>query len=260
MTGPVVGAARGRYPLGALTDTRPPTVRAERSTRKAGHRKKPSPALIVIPLVLVAAAALVFVLTRGDGGAIPFVGDDGPGEAPPFDFQIRKVRALATSEQADEAALTDEAEAIERELTPVVDELFTNAFLDPANWAEGEYAEVLDRFGEDARPTAEASIETLTLGTTAGEVYDEVAPDRSVLDYKVLFDPDGEVGQVVVTVRFSALGTRADGGYTAIVSDAELFFDDPGDWLISAFDVERADGEAQPPSPPASGSPSASGS
>ena len=246
---------------GALTDTRPPTAQADRSTRKAGHRKKSSPALILIPLVLVVAAVVLFVvLTRDGGGGIPFVSDDGPSEAPPFDFQVRKVRALATSEKADEAKLTGEAEAIGRELTPVVDDLFTNAFLDPANWTSGDYAEVLETFNDEARPTAEGSIETLTLGTDAGDVYDEVAPDRSVLDYKVLFDPDGEVSQVVVRVKFSALGTRADGGYTEIVSDAELFFDDPANWLVSAFDVTRADREAQPPTPQASASPSASGS
>ena len=262
MTGPVVGVAHGRYPLGALTDTGPPTVQSDRSTRRSGHRKKRSPAVVIVPLVLVAAVVVVVVvvLTRDGGGGIPFVGDDGPAEAPPFDFQVRKVRALPTSEKADEGNLTGEAKAIERELTPVVDDLFTNAFLDPANWTEGDYAEVLEVFNTDARPTAEGSLETLTLGTDAGDVYEEVAPDRSVLDYKVLFDPDGEVSQVVVRVKFSALGTRADGGYTTLVSDAELFFDDPGTWLISAFDVTRADREAQPPSPQASGSPSASGS
>ena len=260
MTGPVVGPAHGRYPLGALTDTRPPTVQAD-PTRRSGHRKKRSPAVFVIPVVVVAAAVvlLVVMLTRGEDGGIPFVGDNGPGDAPAFDFQVRKVRAFATSEKADEAALTQQAEAVERELTPVVDELFTNAFLDPANWTEGDYAEVLERFSDDARPAAEANIETLTLGAGAGDVYDEVAPDRSVLDYKVLFDPDGEVGQVVVTVKFSALGTRSDGGYTMIVSEGGLFFDDPGSWLVTAFDVARADHEAQPPAPPPSGSPSASG-
>ncbi|HEU4356249.1 MAG TPA: hypothetical protein VFT27_11735 [Actinomycetota bacterium] len=244
-----------------MTDTRPPTVQADRSSRRAGHRKKSSPALILIPLVLVVAAIVLFVaLTRDGGGGIPFVGDDTPAEAPPFDFEVRKVRALPTSEKADEGKLASEAKAVEHELTPIVDDLFTNAFLDPANWTAGDYGEVIDAFGDQARPTAEGSIETLTLGTDAGEVFDEVAPDRSALDYKVLFDPDGKVSQVVVTVRFSALGTRADGGYTAIVSDAELFFDDPETWLISAFDVTRADQEAQPPSPSASASPSASGS
>jgi hypothetical protein len=245
-----------------LTDTRPPTVQADRSTRKAGRRKKASPALLVIPLVLVVAAVVLFLVLRGDDGGIPFVGDDGPTEAPPFDFEILRVRPVATSEGADEAALADEAAAIERELTPVVDELYTNAFLDPANWRDGDYAEVLERFGDGARPTAEGSIETLTLGANAGDVYDEVAPDRGTLSYKVLFDGEGAVNQVVVEVRFTALGTRADGGYTQVVSEGTYFFDDPGTWLVSAFDVTRADREAQPPSPATSGSgsPSASAS
>lgn len=241
-----------------MTDTRPPPVQAERSTRKAGHRKKASPALIVVPLLLVlAAVVLFFVLFRGEGGGIPFVGGGGDSEAPPFDFDVGKVRAVATTEDANASALSKRAASIEKEVTPIVDDLYTNAFLDPANWNDGDYAEVFERFTESARPAAEANVETLTLGANAGDVYDDVAPGEGKLEYKVLFDQGGEVSQVVVTVEFSALGTRADGGFTEIVSQGQLFFDDPGSWLVSAFDVERADREGTPPSPTAtSGTPS----
>ena len=49
--------------------------------------------------------------------------------------------------------------------------------------------------------TAAESVETLTLGATAGDVFATVDPGKSKLSYQVLFDPDG-AGTAVVTVVF----------------------------------------------------------
>lgn len=251
----------GRYPLDALTDSRPrPPVRANRSAGNGGHRKKTSVALIVVPLVLViVAGGLVFLLTRGDG-KIPFI--DGGDETPPvtpIEFKIRKTRAVATNEAADVDALAQQAAGIGQELTPMLNDLFTSAFLDPENWKEGDYTEVWDAFADDARASAEQSIETLTLGAAAGEVYDQIEPTKGSLEFDVLFDRDDVPTSVVVKFRFYALGTRSDDTYTAIVSHGQLFLDDAGSWLISAFDVKRADRATESPAPPAPG-PSASAS
>jgi hypothetical protein len=243
-----------------LTDSgSPPPVQANRSTRNAQRRKKTSPALIAIPLVLVLAAVGLFVvLTRGDGPGIPFIdgGDDTPPVVP-VEFKIRKTRAVATSENADVDALAQQAATVGQDLTPMLNELFTNAFIDPENWDGGDYAEVWEAFTESARPTAEQSVETLTLGATAGEVYRYVEPTKGSLEVDVLFDQEGVATQVVVKFRFYALGTRSDGTYTAIVSHGQLFLDDSGSWQISAFDVKREDRETQSPAPPTPG-PSAS--
>lgn len=207
--------------------------------------------LIVIPLVLVlGAVALFLVLSRGDGG-LPIIGGDGDSnEVPPFDFQVRKVRAIATSEDADVEALGQQATALADELAPVLDDLFTAAYLDPENWREGDYEEVWATFSDGARSTAEENAETLTLGASAGDLYESVAPKKGVLDVEVLFDADGQPTSVVANFQFSAIGARTDETYTAVVSDGQFIFGEPGDWTITAFNVTRDDRKARPPASP----------
>jgi hypothetical protein len=241
--------ALARYPLDALSDTRPkpPT----RSAGNGGHRKRTSPALIVVPLVLVlVAGGLVFFLTRGDGG-IPFI-DNGPDAPPvkPVEFKVRKARAVATSETADMEALGQQAESLGQELTPTLNDLFTNAFIDPDNWKGGDYTQVWDAFTDGARASAEQDVETLTAGATAGDVYDWIEPTKGSLEFDVLFDQDDAPTSVVVKFRFYALGSRSDGTYTAIVSHGQLFLSDTGSWQVSAFDVKREDRATESPAPP----------
>ena len=147
-----------------------------------------------------------------------------------------------------------------RRSRPTIDDLFTNGYLDPSNWRDGDYEEVFATFAPDAVATAEESVETLTLGATAGDVFATVDPGKSKLSYQVLFDPDGAVETAVVTVVFRATAERKDGTYLAIVSEGEFFLrqidgQEEG-WTITAFDVKRDDHETQPPSPSASTSPS----
>jgi len=145
-------------------------------------------------------------------------------------------------------------------ITPAIDDLYTNAFLDPSNWRHDDYDEVFETFAPDAAATAEQSVETLTLGATAGDVFQTVEPGKSKLSYQVLFDPDGAPETAVVTVIFRATAERKDGTYLAIVSEGEFFLrqvDGQEGWKITAFDVTRDDHETQPPSPSASASPSA---
>jgi len=149
-----------------------------------------------------------------------------------------------------------EAEDVAQEITPTIDDLFTNGYLDPTNWRDGDYEEVFATFAPDAVATAEEGVETLTLGATAGDVFATVEPGKSKLSYQVLFDPDGAVETAVVTVVFRATAERKDGTYLAIVSEGEFFLRQIDGWTITAFDVKRDDHETQPPSPSASTSPS----
>jgi hypothetical protein len=200
-------------------------------------------------VLVLAGVGLFLVLGRGGGGGLPILGGGRSDEVPAFDFVVRKTRAVPTAEGADAKPLAEDAEALAREITPILDDLFTTAFLDPGAWGDGDYGAVWERFTADARPTAEQSVETLTLGASAGDVYERVTPKRGVLDYEVLFDPDGAPASVVATFSFSALGARTDGTYTAIVSTGQLFLAGPGDWKITAFDVRRDDRRARPPAP-----------
>ncbi|MGA9160628.1 MAG: hypothetical protein WB297_07160 [Actinomycetota bacterium] len=224
-----------------------------RVQRGADKKRRAPLALLVVPVVLVAIGVGIFLMLRG--GDVPIIGGSD-GVTPPFDFIVAPAAGVATVSDADKTALAASADQVAREITPTIDDLFTNAYLDPSNWKHDDYEEVFATFAPDAVGTAEQSVETLTLGANAGDVFDTVDPGKSKLDYEVLFDPDGNPDTAVVTVIFRATGERKDGTYLAIVSEGEFFLRQIDGWKITAFDVTRDDHEAQPPSPSASASPS----
>jgi hypothetical protein len=217
-----------------------------------------------VPIVLVVAAAVLILALGGNGGGgilSTITGGGADGTVPPFEFRLGKTTAVATAQDADEDALRTEARTLAQEMGPVLDELYTNAYLDPSNWRDGDYEEVFALFADDAVASAREGVETLTLGASAGDVYERVTPKDGSLRFNVLFDQEGNPDTVVVQVSFSALGERQDGTYTAIVSTGQLFLKDDGGWKVTAFDLSRTDHETEPPpSPVASGSASASAS
>jgi hypothetical protein len=232
-------------------------VTPNRAQRGANKKRRLPLALLIVPVVLV-AIGVAFLLARG--GAAPIIGG-GDEPAPPFDFIVKPATAIPTAPDADEAALSASADEVAQEITPMIDDLYTNAYLDPSNWRHDDYEEVFTAFAPDAAATAEQSVETLTLGATAGDVFDTVDPGKSKLTYQVLFDPDGAPESAVVSVIFRATAERKNGTFLAIVSEGEFFLrqvDGQGEgWTITAFDVTRDDHEKEPPSPSASVSPSA---
>ncbi len=223
--------------------------------RAAEKKRRGSFALLIVPIVLVAVGVGIFLMLRG--GDVPIIGGDEE-VTPPFDFIVKGATAVATVSDSDKTALAASADQVAQEITPTIDDLFTNAYLDPSNWKDGDYEEVFATFAPDAVGTAEGSVETLTLGADAGDVFDTVDPGKgkSTLRYEVLFDPDGNPETAVVTVIFRATGERKDGTYLAIESEGEFFLRQIDGWKITAFDVTRDDHETQPPSPSASVSPS----
>ena len=226
-----------------------------RAQRGANKKRRLPLALLIVPVVLVAIGVAILLALRGGGGPIIGGGDE---PAPPFDFIVKPATAIPTAPDADEAALSASADEVAQEITPMIDDLYTNAYLDPSNWRHDDYEEVFTAFAPDAAATAEQSVETLTLGATAGDVFDTVDPGgKSKLTYQVLFDPDGAPESAVVSVIFRATAERKNGTYLAIVSEGEFFLRQVDGWTITAFDVTRDDHEKEPPSPSASVSPSA---
>jgi hypothetical protein len=226
--------------------------------RGASKKRRVPLALLIVPVVLVAIGVAILLALRGGDGAIIGGGDE---PAPPFDFIVKPATPIPTAPDADKAAkaaLSANADEVAQEITPMIDDLYTNAFLDPSNWRHDDYEEVFAAFGPDAAATAEQSLETLTLGATAGDVFDTVDPGKSKLSYQVLFDPHGEPNTAVVSVIFRATAERKNGTYLAIVSEGEFFLGQIDGWTITAFDVTRDDHETHPPSPSASTSTSAS--
>jgi hypothetical protein len=234
-------------------------VTPNRVQRGANKKRHVPLALLIVPVVLVAIGVAILLALRGGGGPIIGGGDE---PAPPFDFIVKPAAAIPTAPDADETALSASADGVAQEITPMIDDLYTNAYLDPSNWRHDDYEEVFTAFAPHAAATAEQSVETLTLGATAGNVFDTVEPGKSKLSYQVLIDPDGEPETAVVSVIFRATAERKNGTYLAIVSEGEFFLgqiDGQGDeWKITAFDVTRDDHETHPPSPSASASASPS--
>ncbi len=234
-------------------------MQANRIERASKKKRRTPIALFVIPVALV-AIIVVLILVLSGGGAIPIVGggNDQDDSVPAFDFNVKKALAVATVAEADTAALSASAEQVGNEITPAIDDLFTNAFLDPTNWREGDYEEVFGAFSPEAQPAAQQNVETLTLGAAAGDVFEDVEPDKGTLAFDVLFDPEANPNTAVVTFHFVALGERTDGTFVKLVSDGQFFLKDLEGWKITAFDVTRSDREAKPPSPSPSASASAS--
>ena len=253
-----------RYPSRALTEgsqppKTPPAVAATRSQRNA-RRRRTTPLLLAIPLLLVASAVGLFLFTRGGEASIPipFIGSE-PEPVPPFDFPAPQVGIEATSEKTDVESLRATAEEAAAGAVPVIDQLYTEGFLDPNNWKDGEYDEVWELFDTSALPSAESSVETLTLGVGAGDVYQSVQPEKGKMKVRVLFDENGEVVSMVALVSFEAFAAGKDGTYTNVVSEGQFFLRDTGDgWKIYSFDAKRLDSEAAPPKPAPSASASAS--
>lgn len=220
---------------------------------RASKKKRRTPILlIVVPIVLVAAALVILLL---QGGEVPILGGEEK-PVPAFDFTVKRSVAVATAADGDVQALAPEAEAVGTEITPTIDDLYTNAFIDPSNWESGDYEEAFAAFTPDAAAAAEQNLDSLTLGATAGDDFESVDPGKGVLSYEVLFDLDGNPDTAVVSVRFTALGERTDGTFVQIVSEGQYFLRDLDGWQITAFDVTRSDEETEPPSPSVSASPS----
>jgi hypothetical protein len=149
-----------------------PPVTADRAERRSSTRKRRVPLVLVLAPVVIAIVGVVLILVLGGGSAgLPGIigGNDDSDEVPPFEFRTGKTGVVATVPDADVDALKAAAAPATAAVTPVIDELYTNAFLDPTNWREGDYEEILALFSDEAAPAASENLETLTLGAGAGE-------------------------------------------------------------------------------------------
>lgn len=245
--------------LASRTATPPPVNRTKRAEQR---RKRRTPlALIIIPIVLIVGAGVMVLFLTGNADKLPGPLGGGAEPVPEFSFKLAKVQVVGTAEDADNAALKPDAETAAADVAPVLDQFFTDAFLDPNMWKDGNYEDALALFSDAALPSAQTGgLETLTLGANAGDVYDSVLPDRGSIRYDVLFDKDGAPFDVAAHVKFYATAKRQDATYVGIVSHGVLFLQDTGDgWRITAYDMKRNDHETEAPSAtPTSGASSSS--
>jgi hypothetical protein len=220
-------------------------------------RQRRSPALWIVPAVLVAVGLVLFLVVnaRGGGGGVP-----GSSQATPsFAFAVTKVVAVpVTPKKAQE--LEGEAKPVADQVTTTMNSLFTEAFLDPSNWRSGTYDQVWPLFDGGSQAAAEQDGGALTLGTTASDRFKTVDQPTGKVTVKVLMDRDNKAASAVAIVRFQALAAGKDGTTTMIVSTGQFFLHPAADgWRVYAFNVTRDD-HSVAPSPGPSSTPSAEAS
>ena len=209
--------------------------------------------------MLALVGAVVFSLSGGGDGPLGgIVGDDTP-ETPEFAFETDKPKAVETSTEPDHKQAVAAAQAPAEAVTQRIEDLYTAAFLDPGNWMEGDYEDVIDFFAGGASDAAEEQLDVLTAGPGATDAFDTIRPMPSTLKVHVLLDPEGLPRAVEGSARFVARGTGA-AVQVMLVSKGQFVFEkSDGEWMVVSFSVQRNDEEREPKSD-ASSSPGASGS
>lgn len=210
----------------------------------------------IVAAALVALGLVLFLVLR-DGGGVPGVLGGGEDDTiPAFDFRVARTVPVSVA-QSDAKQLAGAAEAVSVPVTDTMTLLYTEAFLDPANWRDGSYEEVWPLFDGGSQAAAQEDGDTLTLGTTAGDRFEKVDRPRGKITVKVLLDEADEPVTAVAIVTFQALATGKDGTDTMIVSIGQYFLrETPEGWLVYSFSVSRDD-QANVPKPGPSPTPTA---
>jgi hypothetical protein len=238
----------------------------------ASTSPRKTPFLVVGGLAVIAAAvALVVVLSGGSDGPLAGIGGNDEPQVPSFEFDAADPAAISTSFagnpeapppskaqlQAAEKKATIAAQPAAAAATAALDDFYTRAFLDPANWQEGVYDSAFEGFSSQARAEAEAEIDVLTAGTGTSDLT-SITPLPSTVRTKVLLDPDGVPTSVIGIVKFRAKG-KGEAGTHIFDSRGQFFFEKTGgQWTVVGYSVSRKD-KVQEPKPTTS-APSASAS
>ena len=200
----------------------------------------------IVAVVVIAVGA--FLLTRGDGiDILPFT-EDGP-ETPDLAFAKVKVTADPTT---DTAAKDIDVTGVGDQVEDLVTGFYQQVWIDPDVWEGGDYADAFDEVMTGNAPAeAEANLESLTLGEAAGDTYEFITPEKSLLTIFVLTDDKDKPVQVIAQVDFTALAEHTDGTYTDIEQTASYFLSaEDDDWRIISFDASRREVEGEPPASP----------
>jgi hypothetical protein len=208
--------------------------------------------LIGAGLVAVLAIGAIALLLQDEGSVrttppiTPSEGSVTPSGVPPFRFDKSTSELVRTSREPiirrHRKAIVKTATAVRSILT----DLYTEAFLDPANWEQGEYDAAFRDFAGGARKQAEAHPGLLTAGPRAGERYDSILPGSSRIATQILLDRTGSPTLVVSIVRFTASAVGAEP--FRLRSSGQFFLEKIGGaWKIVSFHVTRSDAAREGP-------------
>ncbi len=212
------------------------------------------PAFWVVPAIVLALGAGVFLDTRGGGGGNATTSSSTP-TSPTFNFKLVKIAPVSAT-FADPSKLISPARPAAVAAEHLLNKLYTEGFLDRSNWTAGSYRNVWPLFGGGATAAAQKHAAVLTVGPSAGSGYEMIERAAGNLTVRVLLDAKNEPATMVATARFTAIATGTDGGKTALVSDGRYVLEVmAGGWRIVSFNVTRTDHPVTPrPGPSASSS------
>ena len=232
----------------------------EANGRHAASTPRKTPLLIVGGiLVLIAVGVLLFVLTGGSDGPLGQAVGGGAPDTPAFEFKLSKPKVVVTAADAKPKEVQAAAATAAKGATEALDTFYTEAFLDPANWQDGQYDDAFGAFTPRAAALAERQLDAMTAGSGAGEALTSIVPLPSTLKVRVLIDPKGLAYSTVGVVTFRAKGT-GDAGIHMFVSKGQYILQKvDGEWTVVSFSVGRDDAE-KAPTGSTSSSPSEAGS
>ena len=178
--------------------------------------------------------------TGADGGETASDGGVASPTMPSFGFDDTSRTLIRTSPEKVSARHRRASAAAATEAEDVLTDLYTEGFLDPANWEEGSYADAFGGFARGARDQAETHPGLLTAGPGAGGRYERIEPRSGRIATRILLDRQGSPVMLVSVVRFSAVATGAD--EVVLRSVGQYLFERVGRaWRIVSFDVTRND-------------------
>jgi len=204
--------------------------------------------LIGVGLFAVLMIGVIALLVRDDDGpvrtahptATPSEGDVTPPGTPAFRFTKSTKELVRTSSGPINERHREASERAATAARSILTDLYTEGFLDPANWEQGRYTDAFRGFAVGARQQAEARSGLLTAGAQAGDRYDWILAVSGRIATRILLDRAGNPTLVVSVVRFSAAALGAEP--LTLRSSGQFFFERiDGSWKIVSFHVTRAD-------------------
>ena len=200
------------------------------------------------------------LLKNGSSDATPSPEDQStpPPEVPAFSFKVAKADVVPTNDTSAKK-LSNQAQATAKSVGETLSDMYRWAYLAPANWQSGSYDQVWNYYDSHSVSDAKSNVDTLTLGSQAGDTFSSVEPGSGNVQVQVLMDDHNKPTSALATVKFSAKAAGKDGSTTVVNSTGDYFLRPAGSkWVIYSFKVSRKDHSKK--SAPASiggGSPSA---
>jgi hypothetical protein len=214
---------------------------------------------VVIGIIgaVVLIGGLLLILGGGSDGN-PIQALVGDTTAPPATFAFKNVSSgfEATVAKVNKKQQEKAGKTITPAVQAVVTDLLQTGYVDPDTWGDADA--IKDSFTGPAADQVESNIDTLTLGTTAGDTYASLNPTSSRLKVVALTDGNANATRAMADFDFTGKATLDDGTYAKVTVTGTLFLVPEGDtWKIESFHVRR---EIEPKAPKASASTSPSGS